>query len=106
MLWILVMAIKIVAEVMADIAKQVNNLRENLQQAKDTAAGLKDKWTGEDADAFQTEMGNNVTPKMEQVIATVDDFGKRIGQAQQRMQQADQQARQKVDALEGVFKGI
>lgn len=106
MFWVLVMAVKIVAEVIADIAKQVNALRENLQQAKDTAAGLKDKWTGDDADAFQAEMGNNVTPKMEQVISTVDDFGKRIGQAQARMQQADQQARQKVEGLASIFKGI
>lgn len=106
MLWVLLMAIKIVAEVNADIAQQINKLREIKQQGQDTANGLKDKWTGDDADAFQAEMGGNVAQKMEQLISTVDDFNKRIGQAQQRMQQADQQARQKIDQLEGVFKGI
>jgi len=106
MLWILVMAIKIVAEVMADISQQINKLRDIKQQATDTANGLKDKWTGDDADALQNEMGTNVGPKMEQVISTIDDFNKRIGQAQQRMQQADQQAKGKISELLGVFKGI
>ncbi len=94
------------AAAMAQLAQQVVKITEIMNTAKSTADGLKDKWTGDDADAFQNVMGSDVMPNMNKVINTVQDFGSRLNRAQERIRQADKQAKSMVGGLSDVFQKI
>jgi WXG100 family type VII secretion target len=94
------------AAAMARLMQQIAKMTEIMNNAKSTADGLKDKWTGDDADAFQNTMGSDVMPNMNKAIATITDFHKRLNQAQERIQRADQQAKSMVGGLADVFSTI
>jgi WXG100 family type VII secretion target len=102
----LILAYKLLAEAVAEIGRQVQAINDVMQNSRQTAEGLKDKWTGDDADSFQAEIAGGVTPKMGQLAGTCSDFINRINQAQERMRRADQEAKSAVDQLEGVFRSI
>lgn len=91
---------------MARLAQQVAKITEIMNQAKSTADGLKDKWTGEDADAFQSSIAGDVMPGMNSAINTVTDFRNRLQRAAERIQRADQQAKSMVGQLADVFQKI
>lgn len=94
------------AAAMAQLGQQVVKMTEIMNNAKSTADGLKDKWTGDDADAFQNVMGTDVMPNMNKVISTVTDFGNRLRRAEERIRQADNQAKSMVGQLSDVFSKI
>jgi len=94
------------AAAMAQLGQQVVKITEIMNNAKSTADGLKDKWTGDDADAFQNVMGSDVMPNMNKVINTVTDFGNRLRRAEERIRRADQQAKSMVGQLSDVFSKI
>lgn len=94
------------AAAMAQLAQQVAKITEIQQNAKSTADGLKDKWTGDDADAFQNFIGSDVMPGMTKLINTVQDFGNRLRRAEERLRRADQQAKSMVGQLSEVFNKI
>ena len=94
------------AAAMAQLGQQVVKMTEIMNNAKSTADGLKDKWTGDDADAFQNVMGSDVMPNMNKVINTVTDFGNRLRRAEERIRRADQQAKSMVGQLSDVFSKI
>lgn len=94
------------AAAMAQLAQQVAKMTEIQQNAKSTADGLKDKWTGDDADAFQGFIGGEVMPGMSKAINTVQDFGNRLRRAEERIRRADQQAKSMVGGLAEVFAKI
>ena len=94
------------AAAMAQLAQQVVKITDIMNTAKSTADGLKDKWTGDDADAFQNVMSSDVMPGMNKLINTVQDFRGRLDRAQQRIQQADKQAKSMVGQLADVFGKI
>lgn len=94
------------AAAMARLMQQIAKMTEIMTNAKSTADGLKDKWTGDDADAFQNVMGSDVMPNMNKAIATVQDFHGRLNRAAERIQRADQQAKGMVGQLSDVFSKI
>jgi WXG100 family type VII secretion target len=94
------------AAAMAQLGQQVVKITEIQSNAKSTADGLKDKWTGDDADAFQNVMSSDVMPGMSRLINTVTDFGNRLRQAEDRIRRADQQAKSMVGQLADVFSKI
>jgi WXG100 family type VII secretion target len=94
------------AAAMARLAQQIVKITEIMNNAKSTADGLKDKWTGDDADAFQNVMSSDVMPNMNKAIDTVTDFKNRLNQASERIQKADQQAKGMVGQLSDVFAKI
>jgi len=94
------------AAALAQLAQQVVKITEIMNNANSTAQGLKDKWTGDDADAFQNVMSSDVMPGMNKLINTVQDFRGRLDRAQQRIQQADKQAKSMVGQLADVFGKI
>jgi WXG100 family type VII secretion target len=94
------------AAALARLAQQIVKITEIMNNAKSTADGLKDKWTGEDADAFQNTIGSDVMPGMNRAISTVQDFSNRLNRAQERIQRADQQAQSMVGQLSDVFSKI
>lgn len=94
------------AAAMARLAQQVVKITEIMNNAKSTADGLKDKWTGDDADAFQNVMSSDVMPNMNNTINTVNDFKNRLQRASERIQKADQQAKGMVGQLSDVFAKI
>lgn len=94
------------AAAMAQLGQQIVKMTEIQQNAKSTADGLKDKWTGDDADAFQSVMGSDVLPGMGKLINTVQDFGNRLRKAEERIRQADKQAKSMVGQLSDVFSKI
>lgn len=102
----LVLAYAKFAAAMARLGQQVAKMADIQQQAKSTADGLKDKWTGDDADAFQNFIGSDVMPGMTKLISTVQDFGQRLNRASERIQRADQQAKSMVGQLSDVFSKI
>ena len=94
------------AAALARLAQQIAKITEIMNNAKSTADGLKDKWTGDDADAFQNTMSSDVMPGMNRAISTVQDFSNRLNRAQERIQRADQQAKSLVGQLADVFGKI
>jgi WXG100 family type VII secretion target len=94
------------AAAMARLAQQIVKMTEIMTNAKSTADGLKDKWTGDDADAFQNTIGSDVLPNMNTAISTIQDFQQRLNRAQERVQRADQQAKAMVGQLSDVFSKI
>ena len=94
------------AAALAQLAQQVVKITEIMNNAKSTADGLKDKWTGDDADAFQNFIGSDVMPNMNKLVNTVQDFGNRLNRAQERIRQADNQAKSMVGGLADVFQKI
>ena len=94
------------AAALAQLAQQVAKITEIMNSANSEAQGLKDKWTGDDADAFQNVMSSDVMPGMNKLISTVQDFSNRLDRAQQRIQQADKQAKSMVGGLADVFGKI
>jgi hypothetical protein len=94
------------ADVGFDIGRQAQALLDVEQEAREIAAGLKDKWTGEDADAFQAEIVGDVTPKLQELVATVKESVVKVDKAKERILQADQAARSRVEALTQQFSGI
>jgi len=94
------------AAAMAQLGQQVAKMTEIQNNAKSTADGLKDKWTGDDADAFQSTMGSDVLPNMGKAVQTLQDFGQRLNRAQERIRQADNQAKSMVGQLADVFGKI
>ena len=94
------------AAALARLGQQVVKMTEIQTNAKSTADGLKDKWTGDDADAFQNVMESDVMPGMSRAINTVTDFGNRLQKAQDRITQADKQAKSMVGQLADVFNKI
>ncbi len=103
---LLFFAYALFAQAMARLAQQVAKITEIMNQAKSTADGLKDKWTGEDADAFQNSISSDVMPGMNSAINTVSDFRNRLQRASERIQRADQQAKSMVGQLADVFQKI
>jgi len=91
---------------LAQLAVQIAKITEIMNNAKSTADGLKDKWTGDDADAFQNVMGSDVMPGMNKLINTVTDFSNRLKKAEERIRRADQQAKSMVGGLSDVFSKI
>ena len=102
----LVLAYAKFASALAQLGQQVAKISEIQSNAKSTADGLKDKWTGADADAFQGVMGSDVMPGMSRLINTVTDFGNRLRPAEDRIRRADQQAKSMVGQLADVFSKI
>ena len=102
----LVLAYAKFAAALAQLGQQVAKITEIQSNAKSTADGLKDKWTGDDADAFQNVMSSDVMPGMSRLINTVTDFGNRLRQAEDRIRRADQQAKSMVGQLADVFGKI
>lgn len=94
------------AAALARLAQQIAKMVEIQNDAKSTADGLKDKWTGDDADAFQNTIGTDVMPNMGRAIQTVQDFSSRLNRAQERIRQADQDAKGMVGQLSDVFSKI
>ncbi len=94
------------AAALAQLGQQVAKITEIMNNANSEAQGLKDKWTGDDADAFQNVMSSDVMPGMNKLISTVQDFSNRLDRAQQRIQQADKQAKSMVGGLADVFQKI
>lgn len=94
------------AAALAQLGQQVAKMTEIQQNAKSTADGLKDKWTGDDANAFQNVMSSDVMPGMTRLISTVQDFGNRLRRAEERIRRADQQAKSMVGQLSDVFAKI
>ncbi len=94
------------AAAMARLAAQIVKITEIMNNAKSMADGLKDKWTGDDADAFQNVIGSDVMPGMNSAINTVTDFKNRLQRASDRIQQADKQAKSMVGQLADVFQKI
>jgi WXG100 family type VII secretion target len=94
------------AAAMARLAQQIAKITEIMNNAKSMADGLKDKWTGDDADAFQNVIGSDVMPNMNNAINTVSDFRNRLQRASDRIQQADKQAKSMVGQLSDVFQKI
>jgi len=103
---LLFFAYALFAEALGRLAQQIAKITEIMNTAKSTADGLKDKWTGDDADAFQNVIGSDVMPNMNQVINTVSDFSNRLNKAQERIRQADNQAKGMVGQLSDVFSKI
>jgi len=94
------------AAALAQLAQQIAKMTEIQQNAKSTADGLRDKWTGDDANAFQGFIGNDVMPGMSKLINTVQDFRNRLNRAEERIRRADQQAKSMVGGLSEVFGKI
>ena len=94
------------AAAMARLVQQIAKITEIMNNAKSTAVGLKDKWTGDDADAFLNTIGTDVMPNMNRAISTIQDFHGRLNRAQERIQRADQQAKSMVGQLSDVFSKI
>jgi WXG100 family type VII secretion target len=93
-------------EVVAHIRECARQLTAIEEQGLLTAASLRGKWTGDDADAFQAEMTGEVGPRMQALVSTVEDFGKRIEQAMDVIQQADNQAMQTVAKIQDVYRRL
>jgi WXG100 family type VII secretion target len=94
------------AEALARLAQQIAKMVEIMNTAKSTADNLKDKWTGDDADAFQNFVSSDIMPNMNTAISTVQDFSQRLNRAQDRIRQADNQAKSMVGQLSDVFSKI
>jgi uncharacterized protein YukE len=103
MLWL---AYAIFAEAMAQLAQQIQKMNEIMENAKKTANGLKSDWTGNDYDAFDGYVQNNLVPGMNTAIATMQDWHSRLGRAQDRMRQADTAGKQVASGLADVFGKI
>jgi len=103
---LLFLAYAIMAEALAQLAQQVQAMQQVQDQAHQTADGLKDKWTGDDADQFQQVVASDVLPNMGNLIGTVTGFGQQLQQAQDRITQADNEAKSAVDQLQGIFSQI
>jgi WXG100 family type VII secretion target len=103
---LLFFAYALFAAAMAQLGVQIAKITEIMNNAKSTADGLKDKWTGDDADAFQSVMSSDVMPNMNKLINTVTDFSNRLKKAEERIRQADKQAKSMVGGLSDVFSKI
>jgi len=103
---LLFFAYALFAEALGRLAQQVAKMTEIMNNAKSTADGLKDKWTGDDADAFQNFVSSDVMPNMNNAINIVQDFSNRLNRAQERIRQADNQAKGMVGQLSDVFSKI
>jgi WXG100 family type VII secretion target len=102
----LLFAYALFAEALARLAQQIAKMVEIMNTAKSTADNLKDKWTGDDADAFQNFVSSDIMPNMNTAISTVQDFSQRLNRAQDRIRQADNQAKSMVGQLSDVFSKI
>jgi uncharacterized protein YukE len=103
LLWI---AYAIFNAAMVRLGQQIQKMNEIMENAKKTADGLKSDWTGNDYDAFDGYVKNNLVPGMNTAIATMQDWHSRLGRAQDRMRQADTAGKQLVSGLSGVFSKI
>jgi len=103
---LLFFAYALFSQAMARLGQQIAKIAEIMNNAKSMADGLKDKWTGDDADAFQNVIASDVMPNMNSVINTVTDFQSRLNRASERIQQADKQAQGMVGQLADVFSKI
>jgi uncharacterized protein YukE len=103
MLWI---AYAIFNTAMAQLAQQVQKMNEIMENAKKTADGLKSDWTGNDYDAFDAYVKNNLVPGLNKAISIMQDWHSRLGRAQDRMRQADNAGKQLVGGLASVFGKI
>ena len=103
MLWF---AYAIFAAAMTRLGQQIQKMNEIMENAKKTADGLKSDWTGNDYDAFDAYVKNNLMPGMNKAVSTMQDWQSRLGRAQDRMRQADNAGKQLVGGLAGVFGKI
>jgi len=103
---LLFFAYALFAQAMARLGQQIAKIAEIMNNAKSMADGLKDKWTGDDADAFQNVISSDVMPNMNTAINTVTDFQGRLNRAADRIRQADKQAQSMVGQLSDVFSKI
>jgi WXG100 family type VII secretion target len=103
---LLFFAYALFSQAMARLGQQIAKIAEIMNNAKSMADGLKDKWTGDDADAFQNVIASDVMPNMNSVINTVTDFQGRLNRAADRIRQADKQAQGMVGQLADVFSKI
>jgi WXG100 family type VII secretion target len=103
LLWI---AYAIFNAAMVRLGQQIQKMNEIMENAKKTADGLKSDWTGNDYDAFDAYVKNNLMPGMNQAISTMTDWQSRLGRAQDRMRQADTAGKQVASGLADVFGKI
>lgn len=103
MLWF---AYAIFAAAMTRLGQQIQKMNEIMENAKKTADGLKSDWTGNDYDAFDAYVKNNLMPGLNKAVSTMQDWQSRLNRAQDRMRQADNAGKQLVGGLASVFSKI
>ena len=105
--YMLAVGVAKVAMVQQDLERQERSIRDIEQEAREIARSLQDRWTGDDADAFQAEMANDASPKLLELAATVADLNAGLGKAVERIREADRTAlRLLADLLERQSRAI
>ena len=103
---LLFLAYAIMAEALAQLAQQIQAMQQVTDDANQTAQGLKDKWTGDDADKFQEVVQQDIIPGLGNMISIATGFSNGLQQAQEIITQADNTANQAIGELQDVFNSI
>jgi len=103
---LLFLAYAIMAEALAQLAQQIQAMQQVSDDANQTAQGLKDKWTGDDADAFQQVVSSDIIPGLGNLISMATGFSQGLQQAQDIITQADNTANQAIQGLSDIINAI